>query len=435
MYNKIFRIWFDRGIQILLAFLPWTPFFTVFLTYTVGIPGAQFLKEWLLFIAGMLLIFIVCSESIKRGRLAIEWTWIDILIIGYIATMCIVTLFTTGIPGLIYGGRYDIAFLLIYILAYHGYPYLKHSLSYYLSIFLVSAGIMLFISWLLKYPLDEEYLQYFGYSSAVSAWQFGDAPPMYHGIDGANVRRFQGLLDGPNTMGAFILMYTGILLYYVRYKRDWYFLTGIGVLILVVMLLYTYSRSAMLALGFSVFLVFILSIKTLYIRYKTQLFVICGVIILLGSMVFIKYSWTGQAILGREGSTRGHAERMLVWVDRFLSAPLGQGMWSAWPAYRHVLGLQGETRKQIEEQDRYYIPESWYIQQYIEGGMIGGTLFMLIMGLLFVALLLLHPILGSMFAGIGLMNLFLHTFESSVIAFPLFLLIGLLLAYAKKVSA
>lgn len=125
---------------------------------------------------------------------------------------------------------------------------------------------------------------------------------------------------------------------------------------------------------------------------------------------------------------------MLVGVDRFLSAPWGQGMGSAGPAYRHVLKLQGESRAQIEEYDRYYIPESWYIQQYIEGGWIGGTLFLAIIAVIFVALMVIHPILGAMFAGIGFMNLFLHTFESSVIALPLFLLVGFFIAYGKQKS-
>ncbi len=35
----------------------------------------------------------------------------------------------------------------------------------------------------------------------------------------------------------------------------------------------------------------------------------------------------------------------------------------------------------------------------------------------------IHPILGALFAGVGSMNLFLHTFESSVVSLVLFLLI------------
>ena len=82
----------------------------------------------------------------------------------------------------------------------------------------------------------------------------------------------------------------------------------------------------------------------------------------------------------------------------------------------------------MAEKDHFYIPESWYIQQFVEGGVIGGMLFLAIMLMLFIALVTKSPILGGMFAGIGVMNLFLHTFESSVLVLSLFMLIGLILA-------
>ena len=121
----------------------------------------------------------------------IRFTRIDYLIIAYIVVLSIVTFWTTGVRGLIFGGRYDFAFLFTYLIAYHGYIFLGRPISYYLKIFLLSAGSMLLISGLLKWPLHEDLLLYFGYSGNPSAWDFGGAPPIFHGIDGANVRRFQ----------------------------------------------------------------------------------------------------------------------------------------------------------------------------------------------------------------------------------------------------
>lgn len=51
--------------------------------------------------------------------------------------------------------------------------------------------------------------------------------------------------------------------------------------------------------------------------------------------------------------------------------------------------------------------------------------------MLFIGLVRQNPILGGMFAGIAVMNLFLHTFESSVLVLSLFMLIGLILAEKK----
>ncbi len=79
---------------------------------------------------------------------------------------------------------------------------------------------------LLKWPFSEDILLYFGYSGNPSNWQFGSAVPIFHGVEGANVRRFQGIFDGPNTMGAYLLVYMGIFTYYFRNKKDWYFVIG-----------------------------------------------------------------------------------------------------------------------------------------------------------------------------------------------------------------
>lgn len=115
-------------------------------------------------------------------------------------------------------------------------------------------------------------------------------------------------------------------------------------------------------------------------------------------------------------------------------------MGSSGPAYRYVMNLEGLSREDVEAMDVQYIPESWYIQQFVEGGVIGGFLFLTIMLAFFLGLLFINPFLGAMFAGIGLMNFFLHTFESSMVSLPLFLLAGLIFAdkkgtfrkYAKK---
>jgi hypothetical protein len=105
---------------------------------------------------------------------------------------------------------------------------------------------MIFLSMLLKWPFSEDLLLYFGYSGNPSNWQFGSSVPIFHGVDGANVRRFQGLLDGPNTMGAFLLLYTGLLAYYFRHKKEWHFILGCVLIGFFILVLYTYSRSAAL---------------------------------------------------------------------------------------------------------------------------------------------------------------------------------------------
>lgn len=73
--------------------------------------------------------------------------------------------------------------------------------------------------------------------------------------------------------------------------------------------------------------------------------------------------------------------------------------------------------------EHYYIPESWYIQQLIEGGVIGFFFFVVIFVLLLISLRKYPPMLAAL-AGVLVMNTFLHSFESVHTALVLFLIIA-----------
>lgn len=425
--NKI-QILFDKLVQILIGFLPWSTVLSVFLTYKIHIPGANFLKEIIFIGAVMLLGVLYFQEFQKTKKNPIYIPWPIWVIFAYFMVMIAVTIFTTGVKWLVFGGRYDFIFLIIFLFAYYSKNFLIKPISHYIKIFLVSSGIMLLVSGLLKFPLDEELLMYLGYSGNPSAWQFGDAPPIFHGIEGAGVRRFQGLLDGPNSMGAFLILFSGLFLYYIRKLKDWYFVAGIGIMILVLMLIYTYSRSALLGYIFGAIIALLGGFGYLYREYKKQMIAMVGIVLLVIGAIFLKYNGNTDSIIGREWSTKWHSERMLVGIKRFISSPMGQGMGSAGPAYRHVLSLQDKWRDAVEEEDRFYIPESWYIQQFIEWGFIGGVLFIVISAIIFFSLFSIHSLLAGTFAGIAAMNFFLHTYESSVISWLLFFFMGLFFA-------
>lgn len=419
--------WFEKILQVFIVFLPWSTVISVYLVYGLHIPGGNFIKEGLMLILGLLFICEIINNFQKTKTCLVRFDRITWIIFAYILVMSVVTLATTGIRGLIFGGRYDFMFLLIFLLIYHASIFFQKSLAYYIKIFLISGGLMLLVSGLLKFPLSEELLLFVGYSPNASAWDFGGAPPIFHGIHGASVRRFQGLLDNPNTMGAFILIFFGMLAYFFRYKKDWHFVVGIFGLGFIAMIVYTYSRSAMLAIVVGILVAISGFFVTILKKYRRQFFGISAILAIVVASVYVMFTSRGDQIIGRADSTKGHAERMIIGMNRFLSAPLGQGMGSAGPAYRHVLRLHDSSRAEVEKSDVFYIPESWYIQQFIEGGFLGGLLFLGIMAMIFFALYSLSPILGGMFAGIGMMNFFLHTFESSVISLLLFSLVALVI--------
>ncbi len=418
---------FDSLFRVLLVLLPFITVLTVFTREKLGIGGFSFLKEFLL----MSMLMIVVWYHVT-GKKKIVWTRYDIAIWVYMLILMIVSAFTTGLIGIVYGGRYDFSFLVAFFVLYHGFFLLEKPVSYYIRIFLISWGIMICISMLLKWPFSEDLLLYLGYSGNPSNWQFGSSLPIFHGVDGANVRRFQGLLDGPNTMGAFLLLYIGMWAYYLRQKKDWYFLIGCGVLGFMVLIFFTYSRSAVLWLFLWVGIIILFLLRYLFTHYKKQLFSLMLIAVFVIVSVFIQYAGNMQALIGRSGSTSGHLERMTLWVERFMSHPFGQGLWSAWPAYRYVEKLEWVERMKIEEMDRFFIPESWYIQQLIEGWLLWFLSFMTIILFLLFGLYKVHILLVGMFVSICTMNLFLHTFESSVVSLSLFILIAIILAYDAK---
>ena len=77
----------------------------------------------------------------------------------------------------------------------------------------------------------------------------------------------------------------------------------------------------------------------------------------------------------------------------------------------------------------YYIPESWFIQQLVEGGIVGFALFVAIIGTLALQLIRKNVFLFGSFVGMNIMNLVLHSYESSYISLLLFMILALVLYY------
>lgn len=412
---------FDGIVRILLVLLPFSTVITVFSGQKLDLPIIGYYKEWLLFI----LLIILAIEKL-RWKLVLRFTPIDLCMILYIAYMIGISLFTTGSRGIAFGGKYDFLFLIAFWITYHGSVFLEKPISWYIKTLLFSIGTMLFLSGLLKWPLSEDLLLYLWYCGNPSAWHdCSGVPPIFHGIEWANARRFQWILDNPNTMWAYLIFFSGLLAYYTRAKKEWYFVLGVIFLGLLIMILYTYSRSAFLGILWAYGILILFNLRSIFKKYLKESLIIISTVCLIGVGILVQYSGTLGAIIGREGSTKWHLERMIIGVERFVSAPLGQGLGSAGPGYRKVIN---SDIKNGEISDTFYIPESWYIQQFIEWGIVGGISFLILMWLFFIQLVRTHATLGAMLFGILVMNFFLHTFESSVLVLPLFLIIGIILS-------
>ncbi len=419
---------FDVLFQLLLVILPFHVLLTVFFQEKIGIPFFTFYKEALLLVLWVILCIKIYQKNIVPRFERIDW-----LIFWYIAWLVLVTLFHPNpVEHLVYGGRYDFEFLLAFLLIRHGISLLSHRPMYYLRLFLISASSALAIGILVRWVFGETILLHFGFSPNLSNWMFGGSIPIYHGIDQANVRRFQGIFDGPNPAGFFILLYFGVLATYFRDAKKYYFLLGLWGSLLTGVLIYTYSRSALLGFFSGLFLVVMYYLPTIWRKHKKAMFWSIPFFVLFLGLFALKFEPAISNIILREGSTKWHFERAVTGIERAILKPLGSGLASAGPAYRFV--KQPEPNVSLYEWENktdedYYIPESWFIQQLVEGGIIGFSLFVAIIGTLMLQLVRKHIFLFAAFVGMNVMNLVLHSYESSYISLLLFMILALVLYY------
>ena len=246
LVSRFWRLsWFEILTRFLLVILPFHVFLSVFIQFRLGIPGISIYKE--IVILGLI---VSLGYEFWRTKTRPKWDILDMLIGAYIVYMVGITLVTAASMGqalraIVAGGRYDFEFFLILLIYRHGHGFLKESLGYYTRLFLASATLMLALSILERFVFKETILLNFGFSASLSNWDFGGSIPIYHGIPGANIRRFQGIMDGPNAAAFFILVYLGILIHYFRTKRDYFFLVAVWSSILIGLIYLTYCRSAL----------------------------------------------------------------------------------------------------------------------------------------------------------------------------------------------
>ncbi|MDD2870577.1 MAG: O-antigen ligase family protein [Candidatus Gracilibacteria bacterium] len=402
--------------QFLIIVLPFYVLYAVFVNSEFGITNAGFFVKELVII---LLFISLVYEFIKNKKLP-RFGTVDYMIFSYMIYGVLITFFNgLGLKSVIYGGRYDFIFLVVFLIYRHGRQFLSVSVNQLVKLFLISGGASLLFSILIKFRFGEKALLAFGFTDYVSNWTYDGKIPTYHGLENSGIKRFQGIFDGPNQMAFYLIMYTSILLHYLKKKFEYHIV--LVLIFLFILLIMTYSRSALLGVFSGAGLLFVLNIETIYHRYKKYIKNgLIAMVIIVGIIGMVFSDRIGNIFL-RTSSTTGHFDRMEIGIDRFLEKPLGSGLAESGPAYRSIY-----PDKQTKDDEQYYIPESWFIQQLTEGGII---YFVLFVSILVNILNRLYHNTKSLFWGlvaILVMNIFLHIFEATYLSILLFVFVGLL---------
>ena len=417
--NKFFKNtnFFTIITKLILIILPFYVILSLILQNITWISFIWlFIKEFLLVLAFLALIY----EFIKAKKLP-KFDILDYLIFWFFAYWIIITLVNwLWLKSIFYWWRYDFIFLVAFLIYKHWAQFLKEKTNKLIELFLYSASISLFFWILVKFTLKEEYLNLFGFVEYAWNWVYSWWVPNYHWLENSWIRRFQWILDWPNMMGFFLIIYSWFFVYLKKDKKEFYvflFLAFTSVLLYL-----TFSRSAILWVLTSVWVILLLNLKYFYKKYKKTFLAIIAILWVLWVVALSLFSNQLRNIVFRESSTEWHFSRMKIWIERFIKKPLGSGLAESWPAFRSIY-----PEKQNLEWEHYYIPESWFIQILVEWWIIYFALFLSILWIISIKLYKKSLTIFWVFLAILVMNIFLHIFEATYLSILLFILIWLIL--------
>ncbi|HRI36268.1 MAG TPA: hypothetical protein PK765_04305 [bacterium] len=287
---------FDRLTRILIVILPFHVLISVFFGFELAIPGISLYKEAILLVLAVALGWdFFCRRSWPR------FDWLDGLILAYASLLLGVSVFSgTSLAGIVAGVRYDLEFLFVFVLFRHGTYLLTGKFSDYVRLFVISSGIAILLGAFVRFVTKETVLLYLGFSADLSNWQFGGSVPIYHGIPNANIRRFQGIFDGPNSAAYFLILHIGLVLYAFRAERDYWGVLGMWLFGVFGLLLLTYTRSAFVGIVLATGITVLFCLPIILRKYKIAFASFLAVVILVIGGFSVRYADSLQTIFLRE---------------------------------------------------------------------------------------------------------------------------------------
>ena len=417
MLKKLFKNTnlFTEITKLFVIILPFYVILKVFFEFKLGINHFWiFIKEFLI----LILFFLLIYEYYKKGCFP-KFDILDYLIFWYIWYWLFITLINNlEIKAFIYGWGYDFIFFIVFLIFRHSKPFLKIKVKDLFTIFIYSASIVLFLSLTIKL-IWEEFLRLFGFNYYVSNWTFNWSVPIYHWVENSWLRRFQWIFDWPNQMAFFLIIYLWVIFHLWRKKLEFYH--SLIFIFIFILLLSTYSRSALLWFFWGILLLIILNIKILFKKYKKFIIYIVPIILFIIIIFFSIFQRHIYNIIMRPASTSWHIERMTTWIKLFLDKPMWHWLASSWPAYRKVF-----SNNITKQEEKNFIPESWFIQQLVEWWIIYFSLFCSIIVTILFKIYKKNKYLFTAFIAIIIMNLFLHIFEATYLSILFFIFLWLI---------
>lgn len=286
------------------------------------------------------------------------------------------------------------------------------------KILLIPAGIVVLFGLVQKFLLPYDFLRHFGYgSSTIPAYQTVDASLDY--------RRIQSTLRGANPLGAYLVLVIPAL--GVGTKKSRILRAGV-VLAGLLVLIFSYSRSAWLGLAAIAATLRAMTLRNLSVSYRALLILIALLILVGGGIYLTNKSEEAQNVVfhtsGDSASARSsNADRLAsleAGAKDIIYQPLGRGPGTAGPA-------------SFRNDQPPRIAENYFLQIGQEVGVIGMALFVAINILVARELWVrrkdqLAKILLASLIGLTIVNLLSHAWTDDTLSYVWWGLAGMALA-------
>jgi hypothetical protein len=334
--------------------------------------------------------------------------------------------FGAVIAGLLMNLRFLFMFVLGYLIAASGHPWVKKLLQWAPNWLFITTIVLALMAMAEVTFLPKDFLTHFGYGpSTVAPFTLIDDQP--------NAVRAQATFDGPNPLGAYLLISLAASLVFVVVQKQ-NLLAGLSLGLGVYALVITSSRSAWLGAGAAVAVL----AMTLVPRVQLWRWAKWGAIPIF--VVTAAFLWAAMTVPSlrlsvfhsatyRASLTTGSSDKHWFEVTNGLidvqNHPLGLGVGTAGPASYY------------NQNDHPKIAENYFIQIAQEVGICGAFLFILLTGIMILLLWLRRAdpwakALLASFVGITAINLFLHGWADDPTAITWWGIAGLYLAGDNK---
>lgn len=419
------------GVVFILGFIVFHAPLTTWLS--VFWPDLEpLIKAWkellMLAMAVALSVLIYKDGSLRRSLL--RSNIIQLMIVFALLHLFLATLFKSDATSLLAALAIDLRFFAFFVLAFAATHYLGRKFrTRVLRVTAVAAvSSLVFALALLFLPADS--LIVIGYGDTISPYTTIDNNPDFIRINGS--------LRGPNSLGAYVLIVATLILAYRLYKgvsRPKLWLISVAGALSLVVLWFSYSRSAWLGTAISLLIVAAMFARSKFGSWaglaRTVALPLLGLAVVTAGVVYAyrDTSFISNVIVHEDpdegndiNSNQGHADSLKDGVKRLLDQPLGAGP-----------GSTGSASIRGDKED--LIIENYYLFVAHESGWLGLGLYLVITLEVMVALFKQRRdwFALSLFAsgiGLAIVNLLLPIFTDDTVALVWWGLAGVAVALA-----